>query len=155
MTNGEANELLHLGCNVQTLSQLMKVQEVMLAAPASEQKKVQTEYFLHSGTYVRTIRVEPDTVLMGALIKIPTTLIVSGHTKVYTGEAWIELEGYHVIQAQAGRKQIFVTIEPTSITMMFRTDAQSVEQAENEFTDESEALMSRKSDHDTVILTGA
>lgn len=127
-----------------TIAMLMNVQKVMLAAPKSEQKPVQTEDFLHGGMYVRTIRLEADTVLMGALIKIPTTLIVSGRTKVFTGEEWIELSGYHIIQASAGRKQIFVTIEPTSITMMFRTDAQSVEQAEDEFTDEAENLMSRK-----------
>lgn len=134
------------------LATLNRVQEKMLALPQIE---VRTEHVLHGGMYVRTIRLEPDVVLMGALIKIPTTLIVSGRTKVFTGENWIELDGYHVIPAMAGRKQIFVTQEKTMITMMFRSDAQTVEQAEREFTDESEALMSRKSEHDTVILTGA
>lgn len=133
-----------LSLTEETLSKLMRVQDVMLAAPASEQKDVQTEHLLHGGMYVRTIRLEADTVLMGALIKIPTTLIVSGRTKVFTGEEWIELNGYHVIEANAGRKQIFVTIDPTVITMMFRTDAQSVEQAEEEFTTEYENLMSRR-----------
>ena len=57
--------------------------------------------------------------------------------------------------ARAGRKQIFVTRKPTVITMIFRTDAQTVEQAEAEFTDEAELLMSRQSDSDLVLITGA
>jgi hypothetical protein len=39
--------------------------------------------------------------------------------------------------------------------MIFRTDAKTVEQAEAEFTDEAEALMSRRNDNDTVTITGA
>jgi len=37
--------------------------------------------------------------------------------------------------------------------MSFRTDAKTVEQAENEMTDEAELLMSRQSDGDTVTIT--
>jgi hypothetical protein len=54
------------------------------------------------------------------------------------------LEGYNVIPAKAGRKQIFVGIEETHITMTFRTDAETVEQAEEEFTSEYEALVTRR-----------
>lgn len=134
------------------LANLTSVQDKLLALP---QVEIQTDHVLHGGMYVRTIRLDAGVVLMGALVKIPTVLIVSGRTKVFTGEGWIELEGYHVIPARAGRKQIFVTHEETSITMIFRTDAKTVEQAEAEFTDEAEALMSRQNDNDTVTITGA
>ena len=133
------------------LSSLKGVQEQLLALPQIE---VQTDHVLHGGLYVRTIRLAPDTVLMGALIKISTVLIVSGRTKVFTGDGWIDLVGYHVISARAGRKQIFVTQEETSITMIFRTDVQTVEQAEEAFTDEAELLMSKQSENDTVTITG-
>lgn len=133
------------------LSGLTRIQNEILALP---QVELQTEHVLHGGMYVRTIRLGPDVVLVGALIKIPTLLIVSGRTKVFTGESWIELEGYQVLPARAGRKQIFVTVEDTSITMIFRTDARTVEQAEAEFTSEAEALMSRRNDRDTVVITG-
>src|SRR6185503_3455492 len=98
--------------------------------------------------YTRTIHLAPEVVLAGALVKVPTMLIVCGKTAVFTGENWIELEGYHVIPARAGRKQIFVTREDTCITMIFRTDAKTVEQAEEEFTDEAKDLMSRQNDND-------
>jgi hypothetical protein len=127
------------------------VQNAILQVP---QVDVITEHIIHGGMYVRTIRLDAGIVLVGALIKVPTMLIVSGRTQVFTGEGWIELEGYHVIPARAGRKQIFVTREPTIITMSFRTDAKTVEQAEQEFTDEHDALMSRTSDRDTVTITG-
>jgi hypothetical protein len=125
----------------ETLSEIGKLQEWLLEKP---QIDVHTEHLFHAGLYIRTIRIGPGVVLIGALIKIPTTLIISGRTKVFTGDGWIELHGYHVIPAQAGRKQVFVTQEETAITMIFRTDATTVEQAEEEFTDEHEALMSRK-----------
>lgn len=124
-----------------TLDSLMDVQAKLLAHP---QVEVRTEQFIHDGVYVRTIHLDAGVVLVGALIKIPTVLIVSGTTSVFTGESWIGLDGYHVIPAQPGRKQIFVTREVTSITMIFRTDAKTVEQAEEEFTDEAASLMSRK-----------
>ena len=137
--------------DTEMLSRLTGIQEQLLSLP---QIPVQTEHLIHGGMYVRTIRLAPDTVIMGALINISTVLIVSGRTKVFTGDGWIELNGYHVLAAKAGRKQIFVTQEETSITMIFRTDAQTVEQAEEEFTEESELLMSKQSENDTVTITG-
>lgn len=133
------------------LTNLTTVQDKLLELP---QIDIQTDHVIHGGMYTRTIRLGAGVVLMGALVKIPTMLIVSGCTKVFTGESWIELDGFHVIPARAGRKQIFVTQEDTNISMIFRTDAQTVEQAEEEFTDEAEALMSKQSDKDTVTVTG-
>lgn len=134
------------------LGNLTAVQDKLLALP---QVEIQTDHILHGGMYTRTIRIGPEVVLMGALVKIPTMLIVSGKTAVFTGEGWIELEGYHVIPARAGRKQIFVAREETCITMIFPTEAKTVEQAEEEFTDEHDSLMSRENDTDTVTITGA
>jgi hypothetical protein len=57
---------------------------------------------------------------------------------------WHELVGYNVIQASAGRKQIYVTREETAITMIFPSNAKTVEEAEEEFTDEAEMLLSRR-----------
>jgi hypothetical protein len=133
------------------LEKLTHIQNEILQKPQIE---VNTEHIIHGGMYVRTIRLAPEVVLVGALVKVSTVLIVSGKTAVFTGEGWIELDGYHVIPASAGRKQIFVTREETSITMIFRTDAKTVEQAEEEFTSEAEALMSRKNENDTVVITG-
>ena len=134
------------------LDQIFAFQMERLALP---QLEVKTEHVIHGGMYSRTIKLDAGVVLVGALIKVSTMLVVSGKTAVFTGANWIELEGQHVIPARAGRKQIFVTRAETSITMTFRTDAKTVEQAEQEFTDEAELLMSRQdSDGDTVTITG-
>jgi hypothetical protein len=134
------------------LAGLQAVQEKLLSVP---QIDVQTDHVIHGGVYTRTITIAPGTVLMGAHILIPTTLIVNGETAVFTGENWIELKGFHVIPAMAGRKQIFVAQEETTISMIFRTDAKTVEEAEKEFTDEAELLMSKQSTIDTITITGA
>lgn len=136
--------------NEELLSNLNGIQDKLLALP---QVEIQTDHVIHGGMYARTIRLAPEVVLMGALVKIPTMLIVSGRTKVFTGESWIELSGYHVIAARAGRKQIFVAVEETSITMIFPSTAKTVEAAEKQFTDEYEALMSKNSDIDTITIT--
>lgn len=120
---------------------LMAVQEQMLKLPQAD---VRTDHVLENGLYSRTICMAPEVILIGALVKIPTLLIVSGETAVYTGDGWVELKGYHVIPAQAGRKQVFLSRKETWITMIFRTDAKTIEEAEEEFTDEYQSLMSRR-----------
>lgn len=109
-----------------------------------EQVPLTTWHSLHGGTYTRTICIPAGVLLTGALIKVQTTLIVSGHCHVYIGDKSCELQGYNVVPASAGRKQAFMAITDTWLTMMFKTDAASVEEAETQFTDEYEQLGSRR-----------
>ncbi len=102
-----------------------------------------TQHVLHAGVYARTICLPADGVLTGALIKIATTLIVSGDTTVFTDDGLVRLTGYNVLLASAGRKQAFVAHADTHITMLFATRARTVQEAEEEFTDEHQLLMSR------------
>lgn len=90
---------------------------------------------------------------MGALIKIPTVLIVSGRIRTATADGEIELSGYCVIPGMAGRKQFIIAVEDSFLTMCFPTKAKSVEEAEKEFTDEYESLMSHFCNND-VLITG-
>lgn len=139
----------------ETIANFAMVQRAQEAIRKLPQIEIQTEHILHGGMYIRTIRLDPEVVIVGALIKVPTLLIVNGDTKVFTGASWIRLQGYNVIPARAGRKQIFATKAETYITMIFATDAKTVEHAEAQFTDEAESLMSRNhGEHDTVIITG-
>jgi len=105
---------------------------------------VETDHLIHAGMYARTIHVPAGMVLTGALIRVPTIVIVSGDCTVYAGEESIDLIGYRVLPGGAGRKQVFVTRTDTDITMLFPTQAGSVEEAEAEFTDEVGLLMSRR-----------
>jgi hypothetical protein len=73
---------------------------------------------------------------------------------VLAGENWMELEGYNVLPASAGRKQVFVSVSDVVITMVFPTKATTVEAAEAEFTDEAAMLLSRKQNVNRVFWTG-
>ncbi len=94
------------------------------------------EHFIHEGVYYRTCKVPKDTAIIGAFIKIPTTVIVSGDCYVTLGNTIGRLEGYNVIKAEAGRRQAFRAVEDTYITMCFKTESTDVKEAEKEFTDE-------------------
>lgn len=119
-----------------------------------EQVPITTTHHFHAGLYARTIRIPKGVVITGALIRIPTLLIVSGHATVFIGGDLIELRGYHVIPGSAGRKQVFVAHADTDLTMLFPTSAETVEEAEAEFTDETELLMSRQQPGNLTITTG-
>lgn len=119
-----------------------------------EQVPIQTTHHFHAGLYARTIRIPKGVVITGALIRIPTMLIVSGHVTVFIGGDTIELHGYHVLPASAGRKQVFLAHADTDLTMLFPSCAKTVEEAEAEFTDETELLMSRQQPGNLTITTG-
>lgn len=128
-----------------------RVQEVLLALP---QVAIATHHVLHAGVYSRTICIPAGTVLVGALIKVPTTLVVHGCASVLIGDAQERvLNGYHVLAASAGRKTSYIAHTDTHITMSFRTEARTVEEAEREFTDEADHLMSRTGEN-IVVITG-
>lgn len=105
---------------------------------------IPTRHALHAGMYARTITIPAGAAITGALIKIPTILIVDGHCEVFTGSETVVLTGYHVMQAEAHRKQVFLAYADTNLTMLFPTQAETVKQAENEFTDEAALLWSRR-----------
>jgi hypothetical protein len=81
-------------------------------------------------------------------------LIVHGHCIVYIGDQSKELHGYNVLAASAGRKQAFIAVTDTYLTMIFVTDAKTVAEAEDEFTDEAHLLFSRAPDAINHIMGG-
>lgn len=102
-------------------------------------------HLFHVGTYSRTAMIPAGCVATGALIKIPTLLIVSGHVSVYVDDSHVtELTGYHVLAGFAGRKQAFLAHSNTYLTMLFPTQAQTVNDAEREFTDETDLLLTNR-----------
>lgn len=138
-----------------SFSAIEKVRNLEVAVLKAPQIKIDTDHVIHAGVYARTIEMKAGTVLTGALIKIATTLIVNGHVVVYIGGEPRELRGYHVIAAAAGRKQAFVAISDTNLTMIFATSAKSVVEAEDKFTDEGAQLFSRRADYkNTITITG-
>lgn len=137
-----------------TPAEIGKVARLESEMMRMEQVPIKTTHHFHAGMYARTICIPAGVMITGVKIKRETVLIVSGHTTVYIGERAIEIRGYEVIPASAGRKQVFLAHADTDLTMLFATEATTVEQAEEEFTDETELLMSRKCSGNSVVLKG-
>lgn len=137
----------------QAVANVAALEKQLLELP---QVEIHTRHVLHGGMYARTILIPAGVVLTGALIKLPTLLMISGDVLVSRGEEeGIRIAGSAVIPASAGRKQAFVTYQDTSVSMVFPTLATSVEQAEAEFTDDTDLLFSRRDPQtNTVVITG-
>jgi len=132
---------------------LAVVNEAEHAVGRLPQIAIATEHLFHGGMYARTVRIPAQSVITGTLLNIPTILIIHGNAKVLTNAGWIEIEGYAVLPGSAGRKQAFVALSTVEMTMVFPTQAKTVEDAERECTDEFEKLISRRSDSDIVVVT--
>ena len=105
------------------------------------------EHTLHAGMYARTVKLPAGALITGVHITIATVLILQGNALIYVdGDKPLHVAGYKVIPADAGRKQAFVAIEETHLTMIFPTAAKNVEQAEAEFTDEAHMLQTRRAE---------
>jgi hypothetical protein len=108
------------------------------------QAVLQTSHEFHAGVYARTVFLPAGMMITGALIKIPTLVTTSGDLLCYTDNGVVELEGYRVLKAAAHRKQIFVAKKDSFITMIFATTATTIEDAEREFTDEYDLLLTSR-----------
>lgn len=138
-----------------TESAIEKVRRLESDLLMSEQPELRTHHTLHAGIYTRTILLRAGQTITGALIKVPTTLTICGDVTVFIGNDAVELSGYNVIPASAGRKQAFVAHSDVHMTMAFATRASTVREAEDEFTDEAHLLLSRQQpQHDSIVITG-
>ena len=102
-----------------------------------------TEHTLHAGIYSRTLFMPKGSTTVGVIIKVPTTLILQGKMAVYIGDEVKHIDGYNVIITQANRKQIVYALEDSYATLLFKTNAKTIVEAENEMTNEVDNLMSR------------
>jgi hypothetical protein len=131
------------------------VREMEARQMRMEQVPIRTDHLIHGGMYARTICLPAGAALTGALLKVATVLIVHGDCTVFTGDGELYLRGFNVLPGSAGRKTAFIAHSDTHMTMVFPSDAKSVAQAEDQFTDEPHLLMSRRdSSGDTVTITG-
>lgn len=145
------NELARSGNETTTValpamgpSEVALVRELETTALDLPQVDIHTDHVFHAGMYARTIMIPAGTALTGAEIKIPTILIISGDTLVNGVDGATRYTGYHVALGLPGRKQAFVALQNTYLTMLFPTDATTVNAAERAFTDEYEKLVTRK-----------
>ena len=116
------------------------------------QLEIETTHTLHGGLYARTVFLPKCTLITGALIKIETALILAGYLCFYKSDTPSYYRGYHVLPAGKNRKSAVIALEDSHMTMLFPTSASSVTEAEQEFTDEHEALMTNR--HPETHKTG-
>lgn len=126
-----------------TKNAVQKVRNLELTLMKQPQIDIETHHLIHAGMYTRTVMVPKGVLITGAQIKIDTTVIINGDVSVYSGGESMNIQGYAVIQGLAGRKQAFLAHKDTYISMMFSTDVTTVEDAEEQFTDEVDLLQSR------------
>lgn len=114
-----------------------------------------TEHTLHDGIYSRTTYIPAGVIVAGALIKVPTTLVVQGKLAIFIGDEIKNINGYNVLLASANRKQIVYAQGDSYVTLLFPTGAKTVEEAEQEMTDEYKDLQSREDSSVNLIKIGA
>lgn len=131
-----------------TLAALCDLDAQMLGLPQAE---IRIDHLLHGGMYTRTAYVPAHTVVSGAVMRRATVLVINGDVTVFTGTDTVRLIGFHVLPGSAGRKQLFRAHTDTQLAMTFPTTAQTVEEAEREFTSEPELLMKSAG---RVMITG-
>lgn len=120
-----------------------KVCAIEALSKTRPQIKIPVKHYLHGGVYVRTVQLPAGIMITGVHIRIETSLVINGHAMIHSGDEWLENVGYNVMTCAANRKQIFVAISDTDLTMFFATDAKTVEEAEERFTDEFLKLQNR------------
>lgn len=136
----------------EAVSRLQAAQDDLAQLPQAE---VATHHVLHGGMYTRTIKLAKGVFIIGVLVKVPTMLVVNGDCTVNLGDGLVRLTGHCVIPASAHRKQAFMAHEDTYLTVSFATQAATVTEAEDEFTDEAATLLSRLPDSpNEIIITG-
>ena len=134
------------------ISQVRRIEAAALECP---QTAFTTDHVIHGGVYMRTLHMVPQSFLTGALIKISTTLVVSGDVTIFMDGDGVRVTGYHVLPASAGRKQAILAHDDTDLTMLFSTVATNVADAEAQFTDETNMLAAKHDDNrNTVLVTG-
>lgn len=138
-----------------------RVKQLEELALTCSQLPMVTEHMLHGGIYSRIIHLPQGSILTGALVKVPTMLIVNGHVEILIGdESATVMEGFTVFAASANRKQAFIAIEDTTIAMQFvdtRTtqpldEEANIQELEAMFTDEAHMLFSRRPGAENVII---
>jgi hypothetical protein len=107
-------------------------------------EEIPVEQGIHAGCYIRTSFLRKGMTGVGALIQIPTVLIVTGHVVINSGNRMLEIKGHRVLKGEAHRKQVVTALEDSYLTMVFATKAERVDEAEEEFTAEAERLQSRR-----------
>lgn len=107
---------------------------------ADASSMIELSHTFHAGVYARTLKAPANVILANALIKVPTILIVSGDCTITDTDTCVRVNGYNVLVGAANRMCMVRTHSETHFTMIYATDAKTVEEAEAEFADPQDEL---------------
>lgn len=109
------------------------------------QVDIEIKHDICGNLYSRYCFIPKDVVVVGALIKVPTMLIVNGDCIIFDGEKTQRVTGYKILEGQAYRQSAFRALEDTSLTMLAVVEGCStVEEAEKFITDQSALLTNHR-----------
>ena len=136
----EENALSLLG-GMPSVAAVRELEAHLLTLP---QVDLATNHVIHGGMCARTILFPAGVVLTGALTNCDNVCIVCGDITVTTDEGPQRLAGYHVLPAKAGAKRAGVAHADTWWTTIWPTSLTEIEAIEDEFTNESALLQTRR-----------
>ena len=105
---------------------------------------IPTSTLVHDGMAARTIFIPAGTLMTGALGRANTVNVFIGDITVTTDEGTKRLTGYNVMPGTAGAKRAGVSHADTWWTTIHRTALTDLAAIEDEYTEESDALLSRR-----------
>jgi hypothetical protein len=124
-----------------TTEQVRRLEQCILQTP---QIDVQTTHVVHGGMCARTILIPKGAVVTGALTNFDNICILHGDITVTTTEGSRRLTGFHVLPAAKGFKRAGYAHEDTHWTTVWPTGLTDITEIENEMTDESALLLTRR-----------
>ena len=124
-----------------TLDAVRALESALLQLP---QVDLATQHIVHGGISVRTILIPAGTVLTGAMTNCDNVCVIYGDITVTTDHGSVHLEGYNVLPARAGAKRAGVAHADTWWTTLHRTDLTDIAAIEDEMTNESADLGTRR-----------
>lgn len=105
---------------------------------------LETTSSLHAGIYSRTVRIPAGVVITGTRIRVPTVVTVIGEMRLVVGDRIRQVAGVTVFEAESNRKAWMYALTDCYVTMAYATNVQTLEEAEEEFTDEPDRLLTRR-----------
>lgn len=112
--------------------------------PDATVEDVPTEHFIHAGCYVRTCMVPKGIICAAVEIIVPTVVVICGKGTAFCGDKKCEIDGYYVMRGEAPRQMAFLAEEDTYFTMFYATDKTNPIDCEEEFTDQTDLLLTRR-----------
>jgi hypothetical protein len=124
-----------------------ELESLLLTVP---QVDLSTANLIHAGMCARTIFIPAGVMLTGALTNLDNICITSGDITVTTDDGTVRFTGYHVLPATKGNKRAGIAHADTYWTTVWKTDLTDITEIEDEMTNESEILQSRKSNNSQI-----